>query len=123
MTPEMQKELLARLDALAAKLGVTADALWSLYLHQAHIEGIQDAIVAGVFGLLFVISLGIVVASLLYAISDDFNDGFPVGCGIAGIVGTVGAAIAGSTYAFAAYSELYNPGFWAFSQLVSHLGK
>lgn len=34
------QEMLARLDALAAKLGVAASAIWNFYIRQARIEGL-----------------------------------------------------------------------------------
>jgi len=45
MNTELTKELLSRLDALAAKLGVAADQLWAILVRQAQIEAIQDLIV------------------------------------------------------------------------------
>lgn len=44
MNPDMQKELLARLDALTAKLGVAATSLWQIYLQQTRVALLQDAL-------------------------------------------------------------------------------
>lgn len=38
MNPEIQQELLKRLDAFAQKLGVTAEHLWGVLVKQAQIE-------------------------------------------------------------------------------------
>jgi TRAP-type C4-dicarboxylate transport system permease small subunit len=46
MTPEMQKELLARLDVLASKLGVTADHIWAICLRQAHVDAYLSLLTA-----------------------------------------------------------------------------
>lgn len=43
----MEKELLGRLDALAAKLGVTAQYLWSVLLAQARVEIIATTVKCG----------------------------------------------------------------------------
>lgn len=45
MNPELQKELFARLDVLAAKLGVAAQSLWQIYAQQARVALIEDYII------------------------------------------------------------------------------
>lgn len=45
MNDEMQKELLARLDVLADKMGVTVEYLWGVLVKQAYVDGIRDVII------------------------------------------------------------------------------
>lgn len=60
MQTEITKEVFARLDALAEKLGVTAQYLWTVLLKQAHVEAVSSlcwagaglmALVGGVLGI------------------------------------------------------------------------
>ena len=46
---DVTKEVLARIDVLAAKLGVAANLLFSLYVRQAYIDGFETAFLALVF--------------------------------------------------------------------------
>jgi hypothetical protein len=41
MNESMTQELLKRLDALAAKLGMAATAIWQMYVLQARIDGME----------------------------------------------------------------------------------
>jgi hypothetical protein len=118
MTPDMQKELLARLDALAAKLGVTADALWQIYLSQAHIEGIQN-IISGSIALGISIGLSVFGYKLIKKGLEDNYDDFEFLCG-GSIVCVVSLLVFFGAVAFgySAYTELANPGFWAFCALA-----
>jgi hypothetical protein len=45
MNDETQKQLLERLDVLASKLGVGAEALWSMLLRQAQISFWTDMVI------------------------------------------------------------------------------
>ena len=44
MRMNLSPEVLAKLDALAQKLGVTAQYLWAILVRQARIEAIQEII-------------------------------------------------------------------------------
>jgi hypothetical protein len=44
----MNQELLQRLDALAAKLGVASEKIWDVLVYQGHVAGIVGAVVAGI---------------------------------------------------------------------------
>ena len=50
---DMSKEVLARIDALAAKLGTTAEHLWASLVEDIQRRGFGMAIVLGVCSLLF----------------------------------------------------------------------
>lgn len=45
MNETMLQEILNRLDALSAKLGVAAHALFALYVRQAYIDGIESVLI------------------------------------------------------------------------------
>lgn len=47
----MKEELFKRIDALAVKLGVTAQYLWGVLVKQAGVEGVKDLTFVGIFGL------------------------------------------------------------------------
>lgn len=39
MESNLTQEIMIRIDALAAKLGVASEQLWAIFVQQAHIEG------------------------------------------------------------------------------------
>ena len=49
MSDQMVQQVLARLDALAAKLGTTAQYLWGVLLRQAQVEAWTDLAIAIIF--------------------------------------------------------------------------
>jgi cytochrome bd-type quinol oxidase subunit 1 len=120
MGEKITEEVLKRIDALAAKLGVVAEHLWEVLVRQAAIDGYVHLAWAAV---LFVISTVLVTVSYrLYkrAMQNDTNDGpgygfcavmfFLLGllCFLGGSVGNVMNAI----------SELANPEFAALKLLI-----
>jgi predicted benzoate:H+ symporter BenE len=50
MNPDIQKELLTRLDTIASKMGITAGFLWQVMIREIRIEAIEDTIIAVLFG-------------------------------------------------------------------------
>jgi hypothetical protein len=54
MNDEMQKQILARIDLLAQKLGLAANQIWEMFLRQSYINGIENAVLATI---LFVIAI------------------------------------------------------------------
>lgn len=52
MNDEMQKQILTRLDALTSKLGTGVTQLYSLYLRQVYINGLEELVVASISGYL-----------------------------------------------------------------------
>lgn len=57
MSEQMQKELLARLDALAQKMGVAGHALWEMYVRQSYVNGAEWLTGSIVAAVLFVVLL------------------------------------------------------------------
>jgi hypothetical protein len=40
--------ILQRIDALAAKIGTTAQHIWDVYVAQAKVEGVRDLMIVGI---------------------------------------------------------------------------
>lgn len=58
MNEEMQREVLSRLDALAAKLGTTVEHLWPILVKQQVLDAITTATLIGVMYVAAAILLG-----------------------------------------------------------------
>ena len=74
MNEQLQKEIFAWLDALAAKLGVTANHLWEIVVRQQYIDGVAIAFLAV---LLLVASCGGVLILRHARTLDRRADSFP----------------------------------------------
>jgi hypothetical protein len=122
MNPNLSKEVLSRLDAIAAKLGVAANVLWAAYLRQARVEGISDALTA-----LLLLALGIGfwrLAKWTWSIGQKQKEYDRGGWQIATVLIAISAPFLifpTGYYLYCAFSELYNPQFWAISQILQQL--
>ena len=117
MNDQMQKELLARLDALAQKFGATGEHLWKILVRQALVEVITDLACAAVF-----FAVGIILYKLARfftrkAKEDKWND-------VEYVVGSIGSYMVMalcfiSTIAYIAHSitPLINPEYFALQQI------
>ena len=109
MNEQMQQELLNRLDALAAKLGTTAEHLWGVLIYQARIDALVSAIGFVVFGL---------ITMFLYKVvrnaDDEIDRIFPA----VGMVITFGIAIA---CLFSIWTPLLNPEYFALQKVLEVL--
>jgi hypothetical protein len=117
VNPDLQKELLARLDALAAKLGVAASDLWAIYMRQAHIEGVQRVIGAVSFLLL---TLGLTCLAIkLWRLKkrDGWSSDWEIGAVLIHVISAITTAVTVGM-ASQAYSCLANPGYWVLQQLM-----
>jgi hypothetical protein len=113
--------ILQRIDALAAKIGTTAQHIWDVYVAQARVEAIRDT----VFVVLFLI-----VSSLLaylsyrlfrYGIKRDGYDDWPyITGGFAGFF-SLAILVASLVIFYGAIGEWLNPQYWAFQQLTKDL--
>jgi uncharacterized membrane protein YraQ (UPF0718 family) len=132
MNQELSKEVLTRLDAIAAKLGVAAGEVWRILLKQAFVESVVQVVV----GVLLAITAAIVVKWFYSRVLADqaFNANIkeehsydyyrakrdPAGwvtgmvlCSIAGLV-AIGVAISGIL-------GVMNPEYYALRELLSVL--
>lgn len=108
----MNQELLDRLDALAATLGVTISHLWGVLCRQAYV----DFFVALGF---LVFALVVMIGAMVWAARSegDQND-IAVGVGVAALIGA-GIALMGVAYTI---GGALNPEYFAFQE-VSRLFK
>jgi len=113
--------ILQRIDALAAKIGTTAQHIWDVYVAQARVEAIRDTV--------FVVILLIVSSLLAYlsyrlfrhGIKRDCYDDWPFITGAFSVIGSAGALIAALVISYGAIGELLNPQYWAFQHLMQDL--
>ena len=110
--------LLQRLDALAAKLNVTAQYLWAVMLRQAHIEAATDLVWASI-SLTIALACGyflLRVARMALANTWDSED-YLLKALVAGLV-TLLAVVFFCINLQNAITPLLNPEFWALQQLL-----
>lgn len=117
MNPDMQKQLLARLDALAQKLGVGSQYVWNLYVRQVKVEIIQDVM------LLALTALGawLLAKVILYEIKTDGDFAWPK---LASIMGGIAELLLLGCSAYAMFELpqlIFNPNLWVFQQIMSQL--
>ena len=114
----MQDEILKRLDALAQKLGTTAEHLWAVLIRQSYIEGVEDVAVGVgcVFAFLFCLRQ--------YLNPREGSDEDVTLCiRIVCILAMVALGIAGMSCLYGAPGELGNPEYRALQEVFKALGK
>jgi hypothetical protein len=118
-TPELSKELLARLDALGAKLGVAGTEIWRILVQQAQIEAIYDGI-GLVVGLIFA---GLCCRSVKWLIRECDKPGKydNVEAGIWAVVGSGVLALLLIGTGLDVFGKLLNPEYWALQQILEVL--
>lgn len=117
MQTQIPPELLSRIDALADKLGVTAQFIWSVLLSQARVEATVD-ILTGV---------GSIVLGYIFwrasnwawqkAKNDDYDNPGWILSGVLLGIGIVVLGIFAATNLYAAITPLINPNYWALQQI------
>lgn len=117
MTPQIQQEIIDRIDALAAKLGTTAQFVWGVLVKQAKIELIKD-----IMGL--VLSIAVLFAIVKFWVwankkhEEIIDLNFFVFFG--GIIATLGGTVffvASVIQSFDIPTLLLNPQYWALQQM------
>jgi hypothetical protein len=123
MSDEMMKQILSRLDLLAAKLGVTAQYMWGVLLRQAYVTAYMD-MASAVVGLLFCMAGAVSIKyALRYCLNkenQDYGD-----WSINGVIWLIVSssvccfgAVACLSAAFSAMTILLNPPYWALQQIL-----
>lgn len=105
--------ILSRVDALTAKLGVTAEHLWGVLVRQAIVQAVTDAILVG---LLIVVGLVAYKAAVwaMGKVDDDDAWGVLLFVSIAVVIGCI---VAVPILSVVAVREAMNPEYWAFRSL------
>lgn len=125
---DWKQELLKRFDAVAAKLGTTAEYLWAVLVKQSIAQGIADAIIA----LLCLIAVLVLYKSVLPYCSKRFAEEDEKGCGTEiGWEFAIGFTIAGIVVLSVAFGvnlhdavlELVNPQYYALHEVLQTLGR
>lgn len=113
MTPQIQQQIMDKLDAIAAKLGVAASALWAILLRQAKVEGWQDVF----WACLCILAAGWLIYFAHKYVDKKECEGVSLLLYIPVIILTI-----------CLYNEIYegisclaNPGYWALQQLAKML--
>lgn len=122
----MTQEIMVRIDALAAKLGVTSEYVWGVLVKQAHVEAYSLTLIAAVLGLLacmagfaFRHSLKKLMApNVAYADEEIYG---PI-CVVTAIA-SVGLTAASLVNVYDAITPLLNPEYWALQQVLEVLKK
>ena len=108
----MNNETLTVLNTLAAKLGTTAEYLWSVLLKQAPITGVTDLI-------LLVALIAFTVVYVNWVMSKPFKDDMNESIAWFGVIGlvllTIVVTMSSTSTIFAA---LFNPEYWALRQIL-----
>lgn len=104
MSPELQKQIFERLDAMAAKLGVAAQYLWATLVRQSYVEG---------FTYLFVYLLWGCTAWQFFRSLSDSNEKKSFVFGIPTLIGFVFFCCT----LLNVTTDLFNPGFAALGHL------
>lgn len=112
----MQDEILQRLDALAAKLGVAGEGLWEILVLQAKISGIVDLIWVPILALL---AFGAI--RLMKWAEDQASDWD--GVMVLSCVVIFASTIALPFLFTAGIKELLNPEYYALNKILTILGK
>jgi hypothetical protein len=114
----MTEELLARLDALAAKLGVAAGQLWEIMVRQVYVEVVRN-------GFLVVLSVGVFVWTIYFFTAFRkklYGDALEVSTSLT-VIFAVLAVVVFSMSAYGIAGRLINPEFYALDTLMKSLPK
>jgi hypothetical protein len=117
VSDESVNVILQRLDVLAAKLGVTAQYIYNVYVHQAYVEVIRNLVVGTLFLTFGLLGSYVAKRLLRYATGPDQDDDWPfIVSGVLMMAGVLFIGIALSSY-YDALGQWLNPQFWALDQL------
>lgn len=113
----MKDEILKRVDALAATLGVATKELWRILVQQARVEAYMA------IGYTLVGAIGVAIATKVFfngikaGNEDGWND-FPVGASF-GALGLFVFTIVFFVNLYGVWTPLFNPEFYALHQILS----
>lgn len=113
----MKEELLQRLDTLAAKLGVTIEYLWPIFVRQQVLEAVQCCFLFAAMVALALFCIRKIVATSKRRNMDDADRfGYSI---LYGLVAATAFLISGA--AFYNMGGFFNPEFYALQELAEML--
>ena len=128
MKEDLTKEVLSRLDGLAAQLHTTGAQLWQVLVAQAKVEAITDlvqlgvALVAGVGGTWACFKLATLCANEADKPYKDKNEGVIISAFIGALLTGITAMIGSAVFLINSTSwvtPLLNPQYWALQQILN----
>ena len=120
-TQELTKEFLTRLDALADKLGTTADYLWIVLVKQAQIEAIESIfiLISGIGTTYFTMKLWWWLVPRIEAA--EHEDGGWIFLGVISSIVSIVLIISSMFSVFSIPTKLLNPEYWALQEIMKVL--
>jgi hypothetical protein len=117
VSQDVANQIFQRLDALAAKLGVTAQFIFGIYVQQARVEALRDTLLG-----LFLFALGLAfgyigVRLIRFGQKENNYDGWPFLCGGLSYIPCLVAMVFAILAIYYAIGEWMNPQFWALDAL------
>lgn len=121
---KLTPEILQRLDALAAKFGVTVQYLWGVTVRQARVEAYES-----LFWFFLLNMVSVVILKLLAVMRKKNSElsvyeqdrGLVNAFDVAGGLAIVALTVASFANLDHAITPLFNPEYWAFQQFMSIL--
>jgi len=120
----LSPEILQRLDALAAKLGVTSQYIFGVLVRQAKFEAIENIMAALASSAVSAVCFIVVYRIVKYVRSPKYShdEEWPFFCSFfSSLVGAVTFGIAAS-FLISIVSLLGNPEYWALERILTALG-
>lgn len=108
MNEQMQQQMMARLDAIAQKLGVAANVLWQATIRQQIVNGWECVLGAAIFGLAVLIGIHWLVKNWKELAEEAF---WPA-------LGVLVCVVIFLFFTFNAIDFLANPTYWAFRDIL-----
>lgn len=128
MNKELQQQVFDALQALAEKLGTSAEYLWSVLLKQAYIEGMWHLAWATFWGVLLIVGISLLVRGCIVLNSNaevrrlsNRQEVIVAFCFTAGGLSTLVGFIGFSVTSWHALVQLGNPEYWALQQILRQL--
>ena len=109
----LSEEVLSKLDALAAKIGVTVEQVWLWVVKQQYVDAIYYSITASIF-IIITTTMMILTKKYWEKIEKESLEGFFVGVNI--VVSII--TIITISIALTAIPNVFNPEYWALKDLM-----
>lgn len=105
----MDINLLELMQQLAAKLGVTADHIWTVMVQQAHVAAITNVVTGGIL-----VFLAIAAGCISYSLSKDDNSEGTTAMFFLGVA----LFVISLAFIFPAITAFVNPEYWALKHMI-----